>query len=353
VVPWLDVCSHPTVQVLDLIFDEEQWRVINFYHDVQNSSSLDTLVGLDIDAVIPTLVVDDFNAHSRSWSPPDVSPSGGAACIEEWAAMNLLTLANTPGEITQKGASHEKDSTIDLVWYNEAVIQASTFSGLAVDWEGSLGSDHAMLHISGCTCEPSSQHNRNTDLGFLVDLEKGEEWTKAFKARSHAPAFQPVPTEAEVKEEAAAFTADIHKTNKEIFHKCRPFHPKASPWWNTACGFVVQNLRNARTMETRGIAQARLKGTVRAAKQHWANDYIEKAQLWDVAAWRHGRKVSKVPSLRGPEGIVHTHEEVADILSQCFFAQAPPEVDMNFADDPPPPNTNDAPFGQGLDRLPS
>jgi Reverse transcriptase (RNA-dependent DNA polymerase) len=42
----------------------------------------------------------------------------------------------------------------------------------------------------------------------------------------------------------------------------------------------------------------------------------------------------KVPSLRGPEGIVHTHEEVADILSQRFFSQTPPEVDLIFADDP-------------------
>jgi hypothetical protein len=70
VVPRLDVCSHPTVQVLDLIFDKEQWRVINFYHhDVKNSLSLDTLIDLDIDAIIPTLIIGDFNAHSEEWSP--------------------------------------------------------------------------------------------------------------------------------------------------------------------------------------------------------------------------------------------------------------------------------------------
>ena len=34
VVPCLDVCTHPTIQVLDLIFEKEQWRVINFYHDI-------------------------------------------------------------------------------------------------------------------------------------------------------------------------------------------------------------------------------------------------------------------------------------------------------------------------------
>ena len=72
------------------------------------------------------------------------------------------------------------------------------------------------------------------------------------------------------------------------------------------------------------------------AKRKWADEYIEKAQLWDVAAWRHGRKLSKVPSLRGPEGIVHTHKEVADLLSQHFFSKDPLEVELDFTDDPPP-----------------
>ena len=124
--------------------------------------------------------------------------------------MNLLILANAPREITQRGANHEKDSVIDLAWYNKAAIQASTFSDLTVDWEGSMGSDHAMLHVSGRTQEPSFQQNRKTDLGFIVDPEKDEEWTKTFKKRSHTFIFQVTPTVAEVEDEAVAFTADIN-----------------------------------------------------------------------------------------------------------------------------------------------
>ena len=193
-----------------------------------------------------------------------------------------------------------------------------------------------MLHVAGHSHKPTSLHNQIADLGFIVDLEKGEEWTNAFKLKSHAFPFQATPTEAEVKQEAMALTADIHSTNEEIFRKRRPYHPKASPWWNAACALAAQNLRNARTTETRSTAQERLKGTVRTTKRRWADEYIEKAQLWDVAAWRHGQKLTKVPSLRGPEGIVHTHDEKADILSQQFFAQSPPEVDLVFVDDPPP-----------------
>jgi len=64
VVPRIDICTHPTIQVLDLIFDKEQWRVINFYHDVRDNTCLQRLLEIDIDAIIPTLVIGDFNTHS-------------------------------------------------------------------------------------------------------------------------------------------------------------------------------------------------------------------------------------------------------------------------------------------------
>ena len=138
VVPCIDICPHPTIQVLDVVFDKEQWQVINFYHDVRDASSLDALLDLDIDAVIPTLVIGNFNTHSQTWSPLDVPRSTGGTRIEDWAAMNLLMLANTPSEVTRKGAGHERDSVIDLAWYNEAALLASTFSDLTIDWEGSI-----------------------------------------------------------------------------------------------------------------------------------------------------------------------------------------------------------------------
>jgi hypothetical protein len=184
VVPRLDACAHPTIQILDIIFDNEQWRVINFYHDVLDKTCLPALLAIDIDIAIPTLVIGDFNTHSQTWSTPVNPRSRWATRVEEWAARNLLTLANNPGEITRKGAGLDNDSVIDLAWFNEAAVQSATFTELEVDWEGSLGSDHAMLHVKGHTREASSNQNAEANLGFLVDTEKGEEWTRAFKARS-------------------------------------------------------------------------------------------------------------------------------------------------------------------------
>ena len=335
VVPRIDICSHPTLQVMDIIIDNDIWRVINFYHDVRDNTSLQALLALDIDATTPTLLAGDFNIHAQAWSPPDIRRSTQATRLEVWAATNLLTLANNPGEITRRGADQERDSVIDLVWYNEAAIQATTFTGLQVDWTGSLGSDHAMMRVTGHIYETSAPID-NADLGYVIDPEKGEEWIHAFKSRPRPNHFQLPPTPDEVEAAAETLMEDIQQTNEEVFHKRRPPHPKASPWWTAACAIATHTLRNARDPEERQVAHARLKGTVRAAKRKWADDYIEKAQLWEVAKWRHGRKLNKVPSLQGTGGLAHSHKEVANILSQRFFPQAPPIVNPYFPDDPAP-----------------
>ena len=337
VVPRLDICSHPTVQVLDIIFDNESWQVINFYRHDADDTSIRALLALDISATIPTLVIGDFNAHSSTWSLPGATRSTCANQLEEWAATNLLTLASTPGEITRRGASHESDSVLDLAWYNEAAVQATTFSNLLVDWPGSLTSDHAMIHVTGKTREHSNlQEEDEANLGFVIEPDRKEEWIRVFRTKLPVIPFQLTPSIQEIEEAAASLTRDISETNEEVFKRRRPFHPRASPWWNAACNTAVQALRDATSQDTRKVAHARLRGTVRSAKRLWADEYIEKAQLWEVAAWRHGRRLSKVPSLKGPAGLVHTHDEVADILSQRFFPQTPPSVDAHFPDDPPP-----------------
>jgi hypothetical protein len=54
IVPRIDVCTHPAIQVLDLIFEKEQWRVINFYHDIRDNTCLQKLLEIDINAIIPS-----------------------------------------------------------------------------------------------------------------------------------------------------------------------------------------------------------------------------------------------------------------------------------------------------------
>ena len=165
----LDLCTHPCLMVLEIIHDSEKWYVINFYNDVRDGSALDALLQLDLDPLVPTLVTRDFNTHSCLWSLLTTAPSHWAWKVEEWAIWNLLTLANEKGVVTRQGAGNEPDMVLDLVWLNKAAVLKNSFHGLAIDWAGSLGSDHAMLRIMGDTYKPSKmplQDHQN--LGYVI-----------------------------------------------------------------------------------------------------------------------------------------------------------------------------------------
>jgi hypothetical protein len=315
------------LQVLDIVFDTKIWCIIKFYHDVKDKLSLQALLSLNIDATMPTLVVGDFNTHSATWSPPTILRFTWAGHIEEWAATNLLVLTNTPGKVTRQGTEHEHNLVIDLAWYNVVVIWEGSFINLHIDWEGNLGSNHTLLQISG-HLQPSIAIPRESNkLGFLVNPDLKDEWLKVFKACPPPSELPFSPTTVEVEQAAAELLCDIQTANKQMFHRRRPFHPKAAPWWNVDCAAAAQRLHSTRDTAMRHTAQA--------AKRTWAEEYIEEAKLWEVAAWRHGWKLSKVPSLREPDGLVHTYKDIANLLSQRFFMKSPPQVAACFHDDPP------------------
>src|SRR5260370_42644162 len=109
--------------VLEIIHDSEKWYVINFYNDIRDRTTLDSLLRLDLDPLVPTMVTGDFNTHSRLWSAPTTTPSHWAWKVEEWAIRNLLTLANEKGVVTRQGAGGDLDAVLDLVWLNDTPAQ--------------------------------------------------------------------------------------------------------------------------------------------------------------------------------------------------------------------------------------
>jgi hypothetical protein len=98
-----DLASHPCILISDFHVGTYYWHILNFYNDVADPSALDTLVGLDLDATIPTLVIGDFNLHSTSWSPTGWATSSGAHRLEEWMATQTFTLLNKPRIPTHMG----------------------------------------------------------------------------------------------------------------------------------------------------------------------------------------------------------------------------------------------------------
>ena len=170
-----DLCSHPMILITDIMVGTFYWCTINFYNNVDDPSSLCTLTDLDIDSTIPTLLVGDFNLHSRTWSPMDWTPSHNTDQVEEWLATQTFTLLSVPGIPTHRGEGGARDSTLDLVWCNFAASIQNTFIGAQVDRKGSVGSDHALICMTAST--PLKVKRRQEDRTNCFDTDiSTEDW---------------------------------------------------------------------------------------------------------------------------------------------------------------------------------
>ena len=200
-----------------------------------------------------------------------------------------------------------------------------------------MGSDHALARVQGSLLRPSPpSQDDSTDLGFVIDEEKGEEWQKCFKDKLGTIEPLPVrPVAAQIDTLAGQVHEAMQHATAKTMKPRKPYHPKSAPWWNMDCAEVVTALRAAESEEERKRQSARLQAAARKAKRSWADEVIGKSNLWEVATWRHGRRMNKVPPLRVGEGLAHSHADIAQTLSNRFFVDAPPEVPRRMEDDPP------------------
>jgi hypothetical protein len=133
----LDLASHPSILILEIIAGDENFFITNIYHDVRDPPCHHTLFNLELNPLVLALYIGDFNTHFPSWSPPGLLHSPWSHDLEEWAALNLLDLLNTPGTPTRFGEGlpdHcQHDSTIDLAWINAAAAQDDLFHSFVVD----------------------------------------------------------------------------------------------------------------------------------------------------------------------------------------------------------------------------
>jgi hypothetical protein len=110
----------------------------------------------------------------------------------------------------------------------------------------------------------------------------------------------------------------------------------SSPWWNDECRDAARNLRNAEADEERKACDKKLKQVTRYAKRDWANKFINESNIWEVAAWRHGRRSSHIPALIDhSRALTYDHQGMSDLLSERFFAEAREDILISFPDDPP------------------
>ena len=133
---------------------------------------------------------------------------------------------------------------------------------LKVDWKGSLGSDHTLLQVAGHTHDNRQQMVTEANQGFIINPDQKEDWLRLFKACMLPVVLPSTPTTEEVEQAVAGLLKDIQETNKLIFHRRKPYHPKAVPWWNAACALATQNLCKAKATTTQGVASAQLRVTI-------------------------------------------------------------------------------------------
>jgi hypothetical protein len=91
-----DLASNPCLLISDIRINTYYWRVINFYNDSDDPLALNTLLSLDLDPTVPTLIMGDFNLHSPSWSPGGWQTSRNAPRLEEWMATQTFDLLTKP-----------------------------------------------------------------------------------------------------------------------------------------------------------------------------------------------------------------------------------------------------------------
>jgi hypothetical protein len=237
--------------------------------------------------------------------------------LEEWMATQTFELLNKPRFPTHMGEGGARNSTIDLTWSNMATLMQGTFFGAQVDFGGSVGSDHALIQVVASTPAhvsraPEDQTNRfDTD----IDADAWEEWDRIlrFELPPLLPILSPLDIDSRVDTIYLAFNKACKATMKSV-GAAPGFN---SRWWNDECKAAANATKGGFwTEEEARQANRHLKKVVWEAKRDWANDYISTANIWEVVAWRHGRRSLLIPALLGNDGkLVYDHEEMVLLLS--------------------------------------
>ena len=340
-----DLCRHPSVMIIDLHEGNTCLRVVNVYHDVEDTSSLDTLLSLDLDPTVPTILVGDFNLHSPSWSPIGLTRSPRAPVFENWALAQDLSLRTPQGLITWRGQDGQRDSTLDLTWHNSAVEHLTTISPPLYSWEASLASDHVGVRSYWIPAARSDTANSDGKSFHLqLDDQTQEAWCTSL-ASNLPPLWPDLPDTFAVDAAALELQTAIERACHDHMHKARRATAHAHRWWNEECAALAAQLRNHLSLadadweEGRRLA-AELKRVTRRAKRTWADHVVTTGDLWDVAGWRHGRRMSRIAALRTSTGdLTFDPAEMAELLADRFFTKDSGSIDTRQDDDPPPRQT--------------
>jgi hypothetical protein len=300
IIPHLDLAKHPTILITDIRVHKDTICIINFYNDVDNQTSINTLLQLDLDPTVPTMLVGDFNLHSRTWLPQNWEQSTKAPAFEQWAAMQTLALHTQPRDITRRGLESEHPSTLDLTWHNWALEVNMSITPPTLDWEASLGSDHCGIKSLWFRDSPAKGDKRPFLSAFKAgaDTTTEKEWKETLA--NALPTIIPISTPTELHKAARELQHAFNTACEKHFqHKCIP-KAHGHRWWNIGCTAAAEALKSASGSGDEEVikkANATLRKVTKTAKREWADNIISEGQVWEVARWCHGRKQSQITAM--------------------------------------------------------
>jgi hypothetical protein len=345
VVPRLDLAKHPTILITDIYVQKDMLQIVNFYNDVDDPSSLNTLLSLDLDSTVPTLLLGDFNLHSRSWSPSLWERSTNTPRFEQWAATQTFSLQTVPGDITRRGAGTERSSTLNLTWHNWAMELNVVITPPTLDWASLLGSDHCGIcstWLNNTTTKGDKHPFLNT---FKNNLDPSDEKKWKESLTSVLLPITPITDETSLLAALTGLQNAFDRACEEhMSHKRMP-KSKGNRWWNQECRQASDALRTASVSgveEDIKSANANLKWVTKKAKQEWADNIVTGGNVWEVARWRNGRKNSQITGIRTSESeLTFEPEKMAETLAERFFAKDPGPIPTAFDNDPEPRETRE------------
>jgi hypothetical protein len=243
VIPCLDLAKHPTILITDIRVHKDTIHVINFYNDVDDPSSINTLLKLDLDPTVPTMLVGDFNLHSRTWSPNNWERSTKAPAFEQWAASQTFTLLTHPGDITRRGLEDERPSTLDLTWHNWAMDVNFSVTPPVLDWGASLGSDHCGIRSTWYRESPAKGDKRPFLSAFKPGCDEAttKEWRQTLATT--LPPITPISTTTDLHNAAQNLQNAFDTVCEKHFQHKQVPKAHGHRWWNSGCTEAADALK--------------------------------------------------------------------------------------------------------------
>jgi hypothetical protein len=359
-----NILDHPLANLNSIILDVKEdndiiARLINIYHAVpQNGHNLQYLLDHDPDDQIPTVIVGDFNTHSRLWSIEGKTPSSWVTILEDWIERNNFLVLNQDRVPTwNSGRDSIQPSVIDIVLVNLIANLSNQISEVTVSWNESLTSDHAALLFDIYPSDSLALIPAPAPNGYKAEPENRDSWVEAFvmllpPCLPYAPPHSTVPADPSVTRRGVmahehldllvkTFENAVEMACKATLKPKRAPDPQGAMWWTDDYTCAHITARNAHDGIDRQKATRALKRALMKVKREWAHQRLHEAEnsgdIWRMTQIHKGRRTNIFPAMRdASNNLVTENEGKVALFRQCFFPATTCPVNTIQHDDPPP-----------------